>query len=236
MEEAYLSVQKRQLTGKQKVKHLRKKGQIPAVVYGKKVKSIPLQMKQEDLMNVLHTSAGENVIIKLDITDGEEEDKMKKKSKKEVNVIIKEIQHHPLTMDILHVDFAQVSLTEKIIVRVPIKTKGDPIGVTRDSGILEIPLWEVEVECLPTDIPEDIAIQIENLEIGDTLHIRDITSPEGVKILEDPERTVISLVAPREVEEEEEVEEEVEELEVIREKEKEEKNTEVEKKEESSEK
>jgi len=219
MTEVNLDAQVRSLTGKQNVKKLKQKGQIPAVVYGKKMKSKIIQVNKDELVKVLHTSAGENVIAKLNIIDAEGE----KKPKKTVNVIIKEIQQHPVTTDIIHVDFSEISLTEKITVKVPIKTKGDPVGVTRDNGVIEVPLWEMEVECLPNDIPEEIGIHVEELEIGSSIHIKDITSPEGVKILEDPEQTVILIAAPKEeIEEEptegEEGEEGIQEPEVIREK------------------
>lgn len=226
MAEVYLTAEERDMTGKQKVKKIREKGYVPAVVYGKDIESKPLQINHEDLIEILHTSAGENVIVKLNIQQKEEKDSSE--AKDTVNALIKEIQQDPITRDILHVDFSKVSLTEKIVVKVPIDTKGDPVGVTQENGVLEVPMWELEVECLPTDIPERITVDIEEMEIGDTLHVDDIEFPTGVEILDDPERTVVSVAPPREIEEEEEeeeemeLEEEMEEPEVIREKEREE--------------
>lgn len=221
MSEIYLKAKKRNLTGKQQVKHLREKGIVPGVVYGGKIKNKSVQVSHEDLIKILHTSAGENAIIKLDIIKSDDKSES---SKNTANVILKEIQQHPITTDIMHVDFAEISLTEKIEVKVRIKIKGESIGVVKDNGILEVPLRELNIECLPTDIPEEIAVDIEDLKIGDTLHVEDIIPPEGVNILDEPERAVVLVAAPRE-EEEEEVEEEqiVEEPEVIGEKEREEK-------------
>lgn len=220
MAQVYLEAEERDLIGKQQVKHLRQEGKVPAIVYGKDIENKPIQVEHENLIKVLHTSAGENVIIELDIK-GEE----KKKSKGTLNVILKEIQQHPITTDIIHVDFSKISLTEKIEVKVYIKIKGESVGVTKDNGILEVPLRELNIRCLPTDIPEEIDVQVGDLEIGDTIHVRDITPPEGVEILDDPERTIVSIAAPKseeELEGEEEEFETVEEPEVIGEKEREE--------------
>lgn len=225
MAEVNLAAKERKDLGKQEVKRLRKRGIIPAVVYGRNIESKPIEINRDDFIKVLHTSAGENVIVKLDILKDTREGSAKKEN---VNAIIKEIQHEPVTEDVLHVDFAKVSLTEDIVVKVPIKTKGESIGVTRDKGILEVLLWEFEIKCLPTNIPEEIDVHIDNLEIGDTVHVRDINFPEGVKCLNDPEQTVISIAPPREIEEEEIEEEEIiEEPEVIREKEKKEEEEET---------
>lgn len=229
MPEVYLTAEERDLVGKQKVKKVREAGDVPAVVYGKDIDSKSIQVNHEDLIEILHTSAGENVIVKLDIKrQDEEEGKSSNQTNHTVTALIKEIQQDPITKDILHVDFSKVSLTEKIVVKVPINTKGDPVGVMEDNGVLEVPMWELEVKCLPMDIPEEITIDIKEMEIGDTLHVKDIEPPTGVEVLENPERTMVSVAPPREIEEEEEeeeeiaVEEEVEEPEVIREKEKEE--------------
>ncbi len=221
MAEVYLKAEERDLMGKQQVKHLRKEGVVPGIVYGKKIKNESVQVSHEDLIKILHTSAGENAIIKLDIIDKNGKATNKSGS---LNVILKEIQQHPITTDIIHVDFAEISLTEKIEVKVQIKIKGEPVGVVKDNGVFEAPLRELSIECLPTDIPEEITVDVESLEIGDTLHVKDIVSPKGVSILDDPERTVVLVAAPKEEEEEEEEEEEVlEEPEVIGEKEREEK-------------
>lgn len=215
--EVELLAKERNLFGSQSVKHLRHQGEIPAVLYGKKMKNMHIQVKNENLVKILHTSAGENAIIKLNIEKDSSSGEQKKN--KMVNVLIKEIQYDPITMAILHIDFSKVSLTEKIVVKVPVKIKGEPVGVIKNSGILDVALWEFEIECLPTDIPEDIAVEVESLDIGDTLHIRDINFPSGIKILEDEDKTVASVIAPKEEKEPEESEEtQTEEPEVIREK------------------
>ncbi len=219
MEQIQIEAKPRQETGKEAARRLRNEGLIPVVVYNKGKRSIPLAISGVDLIYALHTSAGENVIMNLNIKKGKE---FQKKT-----VIIKDIQYHPIKGNILHVDFDQISLSQNITVKVPIDIKGEAIGVKRDSGILEHILWEVEVECLPTKIPEKIEVRVDDLEIGDVIHVKDLKVEEGVRILNEPEETVVVIEPPRkmieeEKPEEEELIEEEKEPEVISEKEKEE--------------
>ena len=187
MERIKLNAHMREEKGTNRVKKIREKGQIPAVLYkmGELTKNI--KVEKRSLHDVLHTKAGENVIIDLVI-----EDKMKKARP----VMIKEIQYHPIKDTVLHVDFNEISLTKEIKVNVPIATKGEADAVTKEGGTVEHIMWEVEVECLPTNIPEKIEIDISELKIGDAIHIKDLTVGSGIKILNDPELTVISGEPP----------------------------------------
>lgn len=228
MAEITLETKTREETGKEAVKKLRRKDFIPAVVYkGKNAFNIKIFSK--DFFKVIHTKAGENVVVNLQI-EGETKDKGKprpcaqglgksRSSKRSSHpAIIKEIQYHPVKGNILHVDFNEISLTEALSVKVPIAVNGEAQGI-KEGGILEHVLWEVEVECLPTQIPENISIDVSPLKIGDSILVKDLQVPAEVKILSDPEATVISLAAPR-VEEAELIkpEEEMVEPEVIMEK------------------
>lgn len=211
MEQVKLEAKIRKDVGKEAVKLLRTKGLIPAVVYRRSEKSTPLVLDKKALEKVLHTAAGENVIINLNIAGDERT--------RERTCIIKEIQHNPVSGDILHVDFHQISLTETIKVNVPVATKGEAIGVKQDGGILEHVLWEVQVESLPTQIPEKLEIDITNLKIGDALFVKDIIAPKGVKILNDPESRVVAVEKPVEIKVEEiKPEEAITEPEVIKQK------------------
>ena len=208
MERLKLNVQLRQETGKEKVKKLRDIGLIPGVVYKKGTQTVNIKIAQKDLSGILHTKAGENVLLDLDITDGARD---KKKT-----VIIKEIQYHPIKEKVIHVDFNEILLTETIKVDVQIVGKGEPEGVVKDGGTLEYILREAEIECLPTQIPERIEVEISHLKIGDTIYIKDLIVPSGIKILNDPELTVMSVEPPYvEKPAEEEVAEEITEPEVI---------------------
>jgi large subunit ribosomal protein L25 len=215
MEKVELHVNVREEFGKAAVGRLRREGLVPAVVYKHGEKPTAVKLLKKAFLKTLHTKAGENVIITLKIAKTADASRTTSKT-----VLIKEIQENPVSDDIIHVDFNEISLTEKIKVKVPINDKGEPIGVKRDEGVLEHILWEAEVECLPTQIPEKLEVDVSSLEIGQDIFIKDIAVPEGVKILEDPESIVFSVKAPK-IEEiptpEEAAAAEAEEPEVIRE-------------------
>ncbi len=188
MERLKLSVQLRDEKGKNKVKKMRGSGDIPGVVYKKGVAALNIKVNEKDLFKVLRTRAGENVLLDLTISDG---DKAKKKT-----VMIKEVQHHPIKDEIYHVDFHEILLTETIKVDVQVEAKGESEGVVKDGGTLEYVLREIEIECLPTQIPENIEVHVETLKIGDSIYVKDLVVPSGIKILNDPELTVLSVEPP----------------------------------------
>jgi len=172
---------------------VRQGGFVPAVVYGEKKEALSLKIERSHLIKFMHAHhGGENVVITLRIALGKKIDERK--------VLISEIQKHPVHENILHVDFHEISLTERIEVSVPIEAKGESIGVKADSGVLEHVLWEVGVECLPTQIPEKIEVDITNMKIGDDIHVKDLVVPAGIEIKHDPEGLVFSVLAPREEE------------------------------------
>lgn len=110
--------------------------------------------------------------------------------------LIKEVQYDPVRGDIIHVDFNEISLTKAIKVNITVVAKGEPAGVKQEGGSLEHNLWEVEIECLPTSIPENIEVDVSGLKLGDAVHVKDLIVPAGVKILNDPEAAVLSVAAP----------------------------------------
>jgi len=210
MEKVILKSETRPGAGKKVAKDLRNKGLIPAVVYKGGKDALSLQLSSEDLEGVIHTKAGENVIITLEI-DGEGKAKPK-------TVLIKEIQRDPIKNKVLHVDFNEISLTETLKVNVPLVSHGEASGVKKDGGILEHIMWELQVECLPTAIPEKIEVDVSNLNIGDAIYVKDIKAPEGVKILTDRELIALIVKPPKVEVPKEEVVEEVAEPELIRKK------------------
>jgi large subunit ribosomal protein L25 len=203
MENITLKADIRDEIGKEAGSRLRKSGTIPAIVYKRAEKAVSIAVDKKDLFSVLHTSAGENVIITLEVSSRENS----KTPAAGKTVIIKEVQYHPIKGEVLHVDFQEISLTEKITVEIPLETKGEPIGVKSDGGILDHPIKELSIECLPTDIPEKIYVNVENLKIGDAIRVRELIIPANVTVLDDPEQTVVSVVPPEaeEVVSEEEV-------------------------------
>lgn len=211
MEKITLKANTREDLGKSACRRLRKQGHIPGVVYKDGKKGLSVQVDNNDLWHVLHTGAGENVIITLDISEGAKHGKR--------TVIVKDIQMDPVNDKFLHVDFQEISLTEKLKVEVPVVVKGEAVGVKEDEGILSQVIWELEVECLPTEIPEHIDVNVDALRIGDAIHIADIKLAGAVHIVGDPEQVVVTVVPPAKLEEEVVAEvpgEEAEEPEVIK--------------------
>jgi large subunit ribosomal protein L25 len=188
MEEIFLEVENREELGRGKVKDLREKGFIAAVVYSKEKKSQAVKILSRQLLQLLHQHRLENVVLNL---------KMKDDNKHKAQpCLIKEIQYDPVKGNIIHVDFNEISLTKAIKVNVPVVSKGEPVGVKQEGGSLEHILWEVEIECLPTDIPKEIVVDVSQLKIGDDIHIKDITFPSNIKVLTDIEAIVFSVAAP----------------------------------------
>lgn len=188
MEEIFLDVEPRHELGKGKVRDLRENGFIPAVVYAGGKESIPVKVSTHALLQLVHQHRLEGVVINLKVKDD--------KKNKPRPCLIKEIQYDPVQGDIVHVDFNEISLTKAIKVNVPVVAKGEPVGVKQEGGSLERILWEIEVECLPTHIPKEIAVDVSQLKIGDSIYIKDIVVASGVKILNDPSAIILSVSAP----------------------------------------
>ena len=163
--------------------------QIPAVIYGGEKASIAILVGEKEFLK-LQTAHKTNAVLTLKQKNGSD------------TVIVKSFQRHPVRHTITHVDFQRISLKQEIEVNVPVKDMGEAPGVKTQGGILEHILREVEVKCLPTAIPEVLQIDISKMEIGDTLHVKDLVAPSGVTILTDPEGILVTLGAPK-VEEEE---------------------------------
>lgn len=201
MEKVYLDAQIREQKGKEAVNALRKQNQIPAVVYGMGGNT-PLSVDHSSLVKLLHQHSAESTVITL---------KIQGSKSREANVLIKELQRNPVSQDVQHVDFYEISLTKAIQVHVPLELKGEPEGVKHEDGALEHNLWELEIECLPTQIPEDIQVDVSHLKLNESLHVSDLTLPEGVKVINDPEQIIASVKPPKEEKEEEQETEEGEE-------------------------
>jgi len=198
MATAELKAKLREETGKGVARRIRQGGNVPGVLYGEGHDPVVLEVSFKDFYHVTHTRAGGNVILDLTI-DGAKRPGCK--------AIIREIQYHPVRRDVLHVDFQEISMSKKVHVNVPIKILGEAIGVRTKGGVLEVLHREVEVRCLPADIPENLPIEITDLDVGDSLQVRDLTFADG-EIIDEPETTVITIVAPTVVEEKPKAEEE----------------------------
>lgn len=203
--EQKLKARKRNETGKGAVRSLRGQGEIPAVMYGHGTEAQPLAVKNEELQDVIRGEAGLNVLLDLQVVDGKQKDNHL--------VMIKELQKHPFREKLLHVDFLIVARDEKVAMRVPVAILGEEESVgLRAGGTLQHNLWEVEVECLPTEVPDHLQADIAAIEVGEHLSVADLKPRPGVTVLTDPEDVILTILAPRLVEELEEVPSEEEEV------------------------
>jgi large subunit ribosomal protein L25 len=181
-----LAAQRREATGRSAIRKLKARGIVPANVYGGKDKPQPLQVSRRDISLMLSHASGENILVELEIA-GEKGSRM---------AMIQEIQHSPVGGDILHVDFHTVSMDEKIEADVPLEPVGVANGVKNFGGLLEQSLRTLEVECLPRDLPDKITVDVSVLNIGDSIHVRDIQLPAGVASKTQPDLTAFSVLAP----------------------------------------
>jgi large subunit ribosomal protein L25 len=187
MDERSLVVQWRTEKGKEKARSLRRQGLIPAVVYGQREETIPVSLNPQELFKVMREGAGERTLINLTI-EGLQDGPVTK------TVILKEKQIEPLKRTLLHVDLYTITMDEEIHVSIPIHIVGKAQGVEL-GGVMEQVLREIEVECLPGDIPPRIDVDVSSLDIGDSIHVSDITL-EKAKILVDLGQTVVTVVPP----------------------------------------
>lgn len=184
MERITLNVQKREEKGKGAARSLRRGAMIPAVLY-RGGGSLPIKIPKKEMAQFINTTAGNQVMVSLHFADGENK-----------LALIKDYQVDPTKRELLHADFFEVSLTEKVRVSVHVTTTGEPIGVKRDKGILQHLLREIEVECLPDKIPGNIKIDISGLEIGQSFHVGNLSLGEEVKILTDSTEVLANIIAP----------------------------------------
>jgi len=181
MEQQELAVEARTASGSSAARRLRRRGLVPAVLYGRGMEPVAIAISDKSLRDLLH-GGGQNVLVRLRVAAAGEP----------AMVMLKEIQRHPVTGGVLNVDFHKVSLTEKITAQVSILLSGEAPGV-KHGGVVDQVLREVEVECLPTDIPPSMSLDVSELEVGHSLHVSDLTPPEGVVITDDPTGVVVTI-------------------------------------------
>lgn len=168
------------------VKKVRGNGRIPAVIYGRHNAPQNLEIGQRDIENLIHHSVSENVLVDLTV-DG---------NAKRL-ALVQEVQHHPLSGRVLHVDLHEVVESEKVTIMVPVETVGEAAGVKTSGGVLEHVLFRLKVRALPKDLPETLVVDVNHLELGQSIHVGDIKPPEGVEILGDKKIVVIAVALPR---------------------------------------
>ncbi|MEI7730944.1 MAG: 50S ribosomal protein L25 [Verrucomicrobiota bacterium] len=187
MKSVSLTAYPRSLERRGGTKKLRTTGRVPAVIYGRQTQPQNLEIKSKEIEDLLHHSVSENLLLDLAV----EGDARAKRL-----AMLREVQHHPLSGKILHVDLHEVLETEKVTAQVPVETTGEAAGVKNGGGILEHVLFKLKVRALPKDLPETIVIDVSHLEIGKAVHIGEVKAPAGVEILGDKHIPVVAVAAP----------------------------------------
>ena len=181
-----LPVEKRSTIGKNEARRSRAGGRIPAVVYGAGKPNVPISVDRKALSDLFREGAGENAIFLLKLAGSDQSR----------HAMIRELQRDPVSRKPLHIDFVRVLMDVKITVKVPIEIVGVARGVKTDQGILDVVTREIEIECLPTNIPAHLAVDVTELGIGDAIRISELPAIEGVQIVDNPEKVVVARGAP----------------------------------------
>jgi len=185
-DEIFVSAETREETGSGGARRLRREGWLPGVLNLEKGDPTSIKLSRHDFELMLHHHSGDNLMVDLDL-DG----------KKLGKVFMKDVQVHPLTGDVMHVDFFQVSMTKQMRVTIPVVLVGEPDGVANEGGILEQMLREVEVECLPGDMVESFELDVSGLGIGDSLRVEDIPMGGTFSLVTAADVAVAGVAAPR---------------------------------------
>ena len=183
-----LVIQRRTAQGTRAARRLRQGAVIPGIVYGQAMEPLSVSVPRKALAKLLHAKAGEHALVTLRLEDGKAWEKP---------ALIHAMQHDPVDGHVIHVDFHAVTLTEQIRVKIPVVLVGEPVGVKQDGGVLEQFLRELEVECLPTEIPEGVEVDVTAMKIGDTMHVRDLVPPKRAQLLSDPAGAIASVQQPK---------------------------------------
>ncbi|MGZ5554504.1 MAG: 50S ribosomal protein L25 [Candidatus Aminicenantales bacterium] len=184
-----VKTEKRQGLGTNAARRLRAQGFVPAVLYGESMETLPLVLSKKDIVQILRLESGENTIFKVAV-DADAYDTM-----------IKEMQIDPSTDELLHVDLIRIAMDKPIRVTVPIVHHGEPFGVKTEGGFIDFVTREVEVECLPKDIPESLEIDISELHIHQAFKVEAMPVPAGIKVLTDPNTALVLVSLPHKEEE-----------------------------------
>jgi len=169
------------------VKRLRAAGRVPAVIYGRGRQPQNLELKSKALTDLLHHSVAENILLDLKVEGDAQPSRL---------ALLQQVQHHPLTGKILHADLHEIAEDERVVVSVPVETTGEAVGVKTSGGVLEHVLFRLKVRGLPKDLPEELVLDVSHLDVGQAIHIGDVTPPPGVEILGDKSISVVAVAVP----------------------------------------
>jgi large subunit ribosomal protein L25 len=183
MAEVRLAAERRAGTGKGAARKARAAGKVPAILYGRELEPVAVQVDRRDLVTALHTDAGLNVLLDIEI-DGAT-----------TLALARELQRDPVRGTLLHVDFVKIDRTQSIDVEVPVRLTGESAGV-REGGVLEHQLFTLHVRCLPAEVPEHVDADVSGLGIGDSLKVGDLVARGGLEVLNDPDAVIATIAAP----------------------------------------
>ena len=178
-----IEVTRREETGKSANRRLRREEMIPAVVYGGGKEPISIQLPRKTLIDLFKSGGSENRIFLLKLAD----------TGQSRHAMIRDMQIHPITRKVEHVDFMRIDMAKRIRVRVHVTLEGVAYGVRTEAGLLDFVTREVEVECLPTAIPQEIKVDVTDVRVGQHLEVKDLKLPAGVKLIEDEDRVIVSV-------------------------------------------
>lgn len=187
MAETTIEVQRRESVGKSETRRLRRAEMIPAVLYGAGKESVPIQVPRRTLLELFKNGGHENRIFKLKLL-GTDQSR---------HAMVRDLQIDPVTSQVVHLDFQRIQLDETIRVKVRVEIEGVPLGVKNEGGILDFVTRELEVECLPTAIPQGISVSVADLQIGDHVEASSLELPKGVTYVGAPETVIVSVKHPR---------------------------------------
>ena len=192
MEKPKLNSHLRAGAGKEGAKRLRASGEIPAILYGHKREPVSLAVSQKDIWHILHTATSEHMILSLAVEGSNEGS---------ILTLVRDIQHHPVSGDVLHIDLQRISIDEKLHIGVPIELAGAAKGVKDEGGVLDHGIREITLNVKPMEIPEKVSIDISHLEIGHSIHVSDLIAlyPD-LEIVDDPHVTLAHVSAPKKLE------------------------------------
>lgn len=185
MKSVPLNASVRSVNGRAEVKKLRDAGRIPATIYGRQTKPENLELIAREMTDLIHHSLSENILVDLDV------------NQKKRLALVQEVQHHPLSGKVLHVDFHEVAENETVTVMVPVETTGEAVGVKTGGGVLEHVLFKLKVRALPKNLPEQILVDVSALEVGKSIHLGEIKAPEGVEIMGHKTTPVVAVAMPK---------------------------------------
>src|SRR4029077_18583953 len=188
--DATLDAKKRDGRGKNEARRLRGSGRIPAVVYGARKdgqapEGVPVAVDPKEVLRILHSESGANTLINLKLDGGES------------RVMVRDFQLDPITHQLLHADFYQLAMDKAIIVSVPVVVKGEPQGVKQQGGLLDFVTREIQVQCLPTDIPEKIEVDVSELMLHQSVRVKELAESPKWKMITDGETMLVHVVMPK---------------------------------------